>query len=280
MQLKGCAAVGFLGCGPGMVVRLKLKRDDLDQLTLRFAMTPITKPVFLNSVPKSGTHLLLNIVRTFIGPAQQYKVDAVQHATLGHHQRAFLQDDPLLSWGHLFFSDLAAVQLRDVNQVVLVRDPYDWVLARTRFFLSDQFQGNLNNIKGGAARVEEVMNLMIFGALDKAPPLSDIYNFNGVAWLGTAAHIVRYEDIIANLKTLGSLQSEAFFRDLIVDKIGVPVWPADWRERIEMGSDRQHSATSREHLQHGIELPETLPAVQKRLVDYHAPGLRRLLGYE
>ncbi|MDX2275273.1 MAG: hypothetical protein NW206_07450 [Hyphomonadaceae bacterium] len=263
-----------------MAIRLKLKKDDLDQLTLRFAMTPITKPVFLNSVPKSGTHLLLNIVRTFVAPGQQYKVDAIQHATLGQHLRAFAQDDPLLSWGHLFFSDNAAVLLRDVNHIVLVRDPYDWVLARTRFFLSDQFQGNLNNIKGGAAGLEEVMNMMIFGVLHKAPTLSEIYNFNGVAWMGTAAHVLRYEDIIVNLKQIDTPAAETFFHDLVVNKVGVSVWPSDWRERIAMGSDRKNSATAREHLDHGMVVPDELPNTQKRLVDYHAPGLRRLLGYE
>ena len=263
-----------------MNVRLKLKRDDLDQLTLRFAMSPLTKPLFLNSIPKSGTHLLLNIMRAFVAPGQQYKVDAIQHQTLAHHRRAFLSDDPLLSWGHLFFSDAAAVQLRHVNHIVLVRDPYDWVLARTRFFLSDQFQGNLNNIKGGAAGIEEVMNLMIFGALDKAPPLSDIFTFNGVAWLGTAAHVVRYEDVLAHVKALHEAAAETFFRDLIVEKAGVPVWPADWRERVEMGADRRQSPTAREHLQRYIDVPDELPAAQKRLVDVHAPGLRALLGYQ
>lgn len=262
-----------------MAVRINLKQDTLDEEGRRFVMTPLTKPAFLNSVPKCGTHLIRNIVRMFVAPEQQYKAEFVQYPILHIHARAFDPNACLLSWGHMVFGDLSAVALRDVNHVVQVRDPYDWVLARTRFFLSEQFQGNLNNIKNGAARIEEIMNMMIFGAIDKAPPLKDIFNFNGVYWIGTGAHMLRYEETVQHLKALSTPAAEAYFRDLICTKLGVAVWPDDWRERIELGADRKHSATAREHLSHGVEVPDVLPEAQKRLVDYHAPGLRRILGY-
>ncbi|MEQ1708791.1 MAG: hypothetical protein ABL864_10735 [Terricaulis sp.] len=216
----------------------------------------------------------------FVAPAQYYASDFIQHGNLRQHLRAFSPAPPLLSWGHLFFSDEAAVALRHVNQIVLVRDPYDWVLARTRFFLSDQFQGNLNSIKGGAASIEEVMNMMIFGVLDKAPPLADIFNFNAVAWMGTSAHVVRYESLVNQLADLSARSAEDFFRDLVIERAGIGEWPPDWRERVELGADRRHSATAREHLRHDVVVPEVLPPAQKRLVDYHAPGLRCVLGYE
>jgi len=57
--------------------------------------------------------------------------------------------------------------------------------------------------------------------------------------------------------------------------------PENWRERVEAGADRRRSGTARENLTGiSIELPETLPERHRRLVDYAAPGLRRLLGYE
>jgi hypothetical protein len=262
-----------------MSIRISLVKDNLDEEGRRFAMAPLQRPVFLNSVPKCGTHLIRNIVRMFVAPEQQYTAGFIQHGILHEHARAFLPNPPLLSWGHLFFSDEAAVVLRQVRHIVLVRDPYDWVLARTRFFLSDQFQGNLNNIKNGAADIEEVMNMMIFGALNKAPPLCDIFNFNAVAWLGTKAHVMRYEEIVRRLAALDLPESEAFFRDLVVGRAGISEWPRDWRERVVLGSDRRHSATAREHLRNDVVVPEILPDMQKRLVDHHAPGLRKLLGY-
>ena len=70
-------------------------------------------PVFLNSVPKCGTHLLRNIVRMFVPVEQQYHKTFIQHAILGQHMAAFNPATPMLSWGHLFFSDAAAIALHE-----------------------------------------------------------------------------------------------------------------------------------------------------------------------
>ncbi len=85
------------------------KADNLDELNRNYAQTPLKGPVFLNSVPKCGTHLLRNIVRMFVPVEQQYHKTYVQHAVLGQHMAAFNPATPMLSWGHLFFSDAAAI---------------------------------------------------------------------------------------------------------------------------------------------------------------------------
>jgi hypothetical protein len=109
--------------------------------------------------------------------------------------------------------------------------------------------------------------------------MTEIYTFNAVAWLGTDATLVRYEDIIRHLKKLDAPEAEAYFRRLL-SGCGVEPFPNDWRERVTIGSDRKHSGTARENLTGlGIEIPDVLPEVQKRLVDYAAPGLRAILGY-
>jgi hypothetical protein len=92
--------------------------------------------------------------------------------------------NPYLSWGHLLFSDDSAIALRDVHHIVLVRDPYDWVLARARFFLSNTFQASLEHLKGGNVSVEEMLNMMIIGIPNKAPSMYEIFTHNAVAWLG------------------------------------------------------------------------------------------------
>ena len=73
--------------------------------------------------------------------------------------------------------------------------------------------------------------------------------------------------------------AESFFGQLFAD-CGLGDLPADWRERVRIGSDRAQSGTARENLAGGVpELPDELPEAQKRLVDYAAPGLRKILGY-
>src|ERR1700710_259038 len=160
---------------------------------------------------------------------------------------------------------------RRARKILLVRDPYDWVLARARFFLSDEFNGNLNNIKSGAVSVEEALNMMILGVHQKQPSLLDVFTHNAVAWTGTSALVVRYEDIVAAVQDLDSRAAEGFFTTLLTD-CGIAV-PGDWRDRVRAGSDRRLSRTARENLNVGVELPDTLPDAQRRLVDFCAPGL-------
>lgn len=257
-----------------------IKPDNLNELNGKFRQAPLQKPLFLNSVPKCGTHLMRNIVRMFVPVAQQYHRQFIQHPILHQHLAAFSAASPMLSWGHLLFSDDSAIALRRVRHLVLVRDPHDWVLARARFFLSDAFKGDLDHLKGGRVTVEDVLNMMIFGIHDKAPHLNEIFLNNAVAWLGTSARLVRYEDLIGGLRDLDSQASESYFRGLLKD-CGIDGFPEDWRERVRIGSDRGQSGTARENLRGpASDVPEVLPDAQKRLVEFAAPGLRRILGYE
>lgn len=257
-----------------------IKPDNLNELNANYAQTPLATPVFLNSVPKCGTHLIRNIVRMFVPVSQQYHRAFIQYPNLREHQAAFSPSAPMLSWGHLLFSDHSAIALGHARHLVLVRDPYDWVLARARFFLSDAFKGSLDNIKGGRVAVPDVLNMMIFGVHDKAPHLQEIFLHNAVSWLGSSATLARYEELVGALRQLESPAAEEYFSGLLA-ACGIAPLPDDWRERVRVGSDRNQSGTARENLAGlAADVPEVLPDAQKRLVDFAAPGLRRILGYE
>jgi hypothetical protein len=259
------------------VIRVSVKPDTLDDENRKFEQQPLAEPVFLNSVPKCGTHLLRNIVRMFVPVEQQYKAQFIQHQFLQQHLAAF--SDSKLSWGHLFFSDRSAVAVGRVRHIVLVRDPYDWVLAQARFFVSEQFSAGLDFLKEGSLSIEAILNMMIFGIPEKAPPLAATFTFNAVAWLGTGVTLVRYEDLVAALKALDEPAADDFFAGLL-QACGIER-PDDWRERVLIGSDREQSGTARENLTGiGVEFPAELPDLQKRMVDFAAPGLRSILGYQ
>ena len=256
-----------------------MRADNLNERNAEFTQAPLKAPVFLNSVPKCGTHLIRNIMRMFVAVPQQYHAMFIQHPLLRQHGPvAFDPRQPKLSWGHLLFSDDAAILLRPVKHIVMVRDPYDWVLARARFFVSENFQGGMETLKHNQIETNDLLNLMIFGIYGKAPTMEEIFRHNAVAWLGTSAYLVRYEEMVAALKKLDSKESELYFVRLF-DACGVDT-PPDWRQRVLVGSDRKQSATARENLEAvEADLPDELPEIQKRLVDYAAPGLRELLGY-
>ena len=255
--------------------------DNLSELNANFAQQPLLEPVFLNSVPKCGTHLIRNILRMFVPVDQQYHQAFIQYPILRQHQAAFSQAMPHLSWGHLLYSDDSAIVLRHVHHIVQVRDPYDWVLARARFFLSDSFQGDLEHLKGGNISVDEVLNMMIFGIHNKAPTMYEIFTHNAVSWLGTKVRLLRMEELLLHLKSLDTGEAEAFFAQLLQD-CGINQLPNDWRERVRIGSDREQSGTARENLMGSgsFDVPEELPEKQQELVNYAAPGLRAILGYE
>jgi hypothetical protein len=251
-----------------------------DPLTIHvaaFRQAELKHTVFLNSVPKCGTHLIRNLVRMFTPHQQQYHADYIQIPNLARNLEAFSPERRWVSWGHLLFSDQSAMAVRGARHVVMVRDPYDWVLARARFYLSDQLSHPLNHVKGGACSIEQILSMMIFGVPERAPSLRDMFDNNAVAWLGTGVKLVRYEDVTRNLKRLEEPEAEAFFRDLL-GFCGID-FPDDWRERLKVGTDPKLSRTAREHLTLHVELPAALPETQRRLVDFAAPGLRALLGY-
>lgn len=257
---------------------VRTHRDSLDEENRRFAQTPLRQPVFLNSVPKSGSHLLRNILRMFVPVEQQYAADFIQWANLKQHLAAFDPAAPRLSWGHLFLADMSAIETAPAHRILLYRDPYDWVLARARFFLSEQFFGNVEHLKSGALDVDELLTMMIFGLPGKAPSLHDIYELNAAAWLGARVYPVKFEDLVANLGDLAGAEAEEFFGGLL-DACGIEK-PRDWRERVLIGSDRRQSGTARENLTGvAVKLPDELGTRHRALVDYHAPGLRNLLGY-
>jgi hypothetical protein len=255
-----------------------LKPDTLDEENRRFEQRPLRQSLFLNSVPKSGSHLLRNIIRMFVPVEQHYTTQFIQAQIIERHLAAFSDPRQLLSWGHLMFNDYSAVAVGRVRQILLVRDPYDWVIARARFFLSDEF-GGFEILKEGTLTVDALLNLMIFGVHEKAPPLASMYVYNAVAWLGTGAHLVRYEDLLAAVKDLDSETADHFFTELFA-ACGIER-PDDWRDRVRTGSDRKQSGTARENLTGiSVEFPSELPDLQKQMIEMAAPGLRQLLGYK
>jgi len=254
--------------------------DTLDEQVVRFDQAPLKQPVLLNSVPKGGTHLLRNIMRMFVPVEQHYNADFVQVPNMHLHLQAFNPHAPMLSAAHLLFSDQSYANARTARHILMVRDPYDWVLARARFFVSEEFQqDNIAHLKSGVFPAEAIINMMIFGIHQKSPGLIDIFTHNAAAWLGTGVHLIRYEDVAGAVQDLESRGAEALFGDLL-EACDI-VMPTDWRERVRIGADRRFSRTARENLKSvaPIVFPNELSATQKALVDYHAPGLRALLGY-
>ena len=261
------------------MAQVTLRSDMLDREATRFEPMALGQPLFLNSIPKSGSHLLRNILRMFIPLDQQYDRQFIQWPNLAQHLAAFDPRRNYMSFGHLFFGDMAAIHLTAVRKILLVRDPYDWVLARARFYLSDEFSDNLDQLKDPRLPIEDLLSIMIFGMGTKVPSLRDMYELNVVGWLASSVHVVRYEQLVFHANNLASAESKAYFTTLL-SACGIDRLPDDWADRVTTGSDRRQSATARENLTgaHG-RVPDVLSSGHRLSVDYAAPQLRSLLGY-
>lgn len=259
--------------------RIKLKPDNLNERNAEFSQVPLEQPVFLNSVPKSGSHLLRNIMRMFAPVKQHFKSGFIQLPSMPEDYVAWDKDKPTLSWGHLLYTDNSVIALKAARKVLLVRDPFDWVLARARFFMSEEFKGDVGHISDHNVTAEQFLNMMIYGIHRKVPNMEEIYLHNAVAWLHTDTYVIKFEDLLFAVKNIDAPESEMFFSKLM-DACGIDV-PDDWRERVRIGSDKKQSGTARENLTDiRLEFPDELPDGQKQLVEFAIPGLRKVLGYE
>jgi hypothetical protein len=258
---------------------VKVRADTLDAETVRFHPTPLQQPLFLNSIPKSGSHLLRNILRMFVPVEQQYREQFIQWPNIRQHLKAFDSRRSYMSFGHLFFTDGPAIELAHVRKILLFRDPYDWVLSRARFYLSDEFQGELEHLKDSRINVNDLLTLMIFGVRTVVPSLSHMYELNVVAWLASDVFPVRYEDVLQHVESINTPEAETYFFALL-EACGIAPTPENWRERVTAGADRRQSATARENLTGiRVQVPDVLPEMHQRLIEYAAPGLRSILGY-
>jgi len=260
--------------------RVIAKPDTLNQINTDYQQVPLIAPVFLNSVPKCGSHLMKNIMRMFVPVAQQYDSAFIQIPVLEQHKQAFNPKVPKLSWGHLLFADNSTIYLKHTRHILMVRDPYDWVLARARFFLSENFQGGVDHLKNGNVSIDEMLNMMIFGIYQKIPTMAEIFENNCLAWMGTKVKLVKYEDVLKHVNALDAVEAKEYFTELLAH-CGIAL-PEDWQERVIAGADRKQSGTARENLSvtDGQVIPSELPVMQKRLVNVAAPGLREILGYD
>ena len=72
--------------------RIMLKPDNLNQRNAEFSQAPLKQPVFLNSVPKCGSHLQRNIMRMFVPVKQHFKSGFIQLPSM--QDKALLKTHP------------------------------------------------------------------------------------------------------------------------------------------------------------------------------------------
>ena len=255
----------------------------------RFQQVSLKQPTVLITVAKSGSHLVRNILCMFMPMEQQ----DYSHTDLAPIRENRIITSNTFRWGHIGITPNAANVLQHAKKILLVRDPYDWVLSMARFTTTYLLSGRERNhqphphddiYRNKGVTIEELFSIIITGTdvRNQHPSLRSAYVPIAVGWKDLDVHMVKYETVCLHVKALregtDNDETREYFRQL-VGAFNIAL-PDDWKERVIAGADKRLSMTARENLDHNYDIPAVLPDRFKRLVDFTVPGLREYLGYE
>lgn len=256
--------------------------------SMAFEKNQLSHHVLLNSVSKSGAHLLKNIYMMFVDEesiagffsSALMPHDISEKARSLKDVRVFKDSEKFsMMWSHLPCSPHVEEIFQNVKKILLVRDPYDWVLARRRWLCSKEVANNKSeslNFNG------DIIKQLIYGT-ETVRPLRSFYE-DIIAWLNPSVELLRYEDLIQHINNIDTEEAKNFFSNLL-SWAGITELPDDWKQRIKLSSDKKYSPTHRSNLNIcsftvAMTENETLHDSYKKLIDFSNPNLRKILGYE
>lgn len=209
----------------------------------RFATLDLPVSALVNSHPKSGTHLLRNILLHFFS--------ARTHAPFLFHDNfatAAAAAGPRLFVGHVPWSVAAAPDAPPLRKILLVRHPATMVLALARAF----YDGNTTREDFIALRssrtFEEIVACVLAGYAHQgqpcAAPVAESLRYFTLDWLEGADCVIRFEDIRTALA--GSDDDVVRVFEPLFGTLGCPL-PDDAAARIRAGSAGAISTTYSRH---------------------------------
>ncbi|MDQ6862358.1 MAG: tetratricopeptide repeat protein [Thermoproteota archaeon] len=211
----------------------------------------LTSPVVACCVPKSGTMLLTNLLKSILG---DYLVIPSNSFRRPLATAEYLLALPALTnrvyVGHIWYSEDLAKKLASIPKIVLVRDPRDTVVSYTHFM--DRIAKDVFGTQEeywSKREWDEKLSTMIFGLNTRLgwksyPSVFNSFVNYGIRWASPNTLIVRYEDIIGT-KYGGNDQTVIKTMKSLLDFIGVQIDGQTLKARIEQGSDPTKSETFR-----------------------------------
>jgi tetratricopeptide (TPR) repeat protein len=215
----------------------------------------LASPVIVCCVPRSGTILLRNILRSVLGdnlviPSNSFSRPLVTSEYLlalpRLTNRAYV--------GHIRYSEDLAKKLASFPKIVLIRDPRDYVISYAHFMdrLAKETSGPQKEWYENywtKKEPDEKLSTMIFGldtrlARKVYPSVFTSYLDYAIKWSGPNTLMLRYEDIIS-AKLGGNDKTVIKTIRSIMDLLGVQIDEETLAQRIAQGSDPAKSNTFR-----------------------------------
>ena len=209
---KGCGVALAL---PRTALRFSAKVSD-------YAERP---PIFCNSMPKSGTHLLKQVALglsknldfgAFIASMPSItQVERPKSAML-RRLRSMIPGEVVL--GHLFYEDAFKAEFEKTNAVhcFLYRDPRDVVISEAHYLRTQNKWHHLHPLFAAARNIDEAVMLSIRGGRDaKSGAVMQDINQRYSRYLGWLScpnvFCIRYEDLVSNANVKIKVREMALF---------------------------------------------------------------------
>ncbi|MEZ4642051.1 MAG: hypothetical protein R3E31_04805 [Chloroflexota bacterium] len=272
---------------------MKRQLKALYRLWTRRQQQPDKRPLLINSIPKSGTHLLKNIVLAI--PGTYFRADLAETAVLPtpHAQLAYLQAGlydlrpGVVYIGHIPYSPLVADWLRQqgVRQIFIYRDPRDYTISLTHYIMRER--RNLYDTFATQPDDEARLLLAICGsgggqrAYSYATPdaLPNVH-FMYAAFLGWRSEAdvlaVRYEDLIGADGAAAATAVSTLRR--ILTHLHMPISDTLLDAMRHEGMQPAHSPTYRQGRSHAWQ--SEYRAAHHAAFTAIAPTLLNELGYQ
>ena len=173
-----------------------------------------TSTILINSIPKSGTHLLSQIVECIPG-LENRQLFIASRPTLSYKNRSSKKIIRLLSKakkneliiGHIEHNKSIQnwIKKNNIVQILLIRDPRDVVISESYYLTYMNKFHRLHKFFKKLTTDEERINLAINGFRQNInqtiefPSIDNRYDFY-IKWAENNTYVVRYEDLIGKSK--------------------------------------------------------------------------------
>jgi len=239
-------------------------------------MITLSSPVFCLTVPKSGTHLLANVLRAMLGPDNVFHTLVDESYLLSHSQAL----QPVVYVGHVPYSLPRARIMGAAPKILLGRDPRDLVASycSSLYYSKVPPDGLMQYIMQNAVPFSEMLGNLITGVESGSisyPDVQTLFTKYYLRWLPIVDLAVRYEDLLPQGDDWACAVQTA---RAVLTAAGLSLSDEDIRRGLVEGSEPAKSATyHRGQVGRWKELFAVSHITQFKSI---APGLVSALGYE
>lgn len=236
----------------------------------------INSSVFFNSIPKSGTHLLRNIILSLFPHCAS--IDKfIDIYNINDYLPEMRAESKMYFFGHLPFNSETSFLSKRLPVVCLIRNPVDVLLSHVRsIYSNDEAREDYKIIRQNYS-VEEAIKYVIVGYSYKGSRLctsfGEFYRNFACSWDSNCIQFIKYENLVTVINNPTSIDSTVFF-ERIASNFKTTL-PLDWPERVLKSSNRNFSVTS---YKSDSNCPDVIDSVDlrmlaTRLIKVYAPGI-------